>query len=88
MGTAPDHKKKPNKPTPQWVKDKFIIYYPHETEMVSLYRAYSEGPFKLHPEEIKSGRFINKDTLSKEYKMGFIKLSFGARVVLQKLNWI
>ena len=21
MGTAPDHKKKPNKPTPQWVKD-------------------------------------------------------------------
>ena len=68
--------------------DKFIIYYPHETEMVSLYRAHSDGPFKLHPQEIKSGRFINKDTLSKEYKMGFIKLSFGARVVLQKLNWI
>ena len=68
--------------------DKFIIYYPHETEVVSLYRAHSDGPFKLHPQEIKSGRFINKDILREEYKMGFIKLSFGARVILQKLYWI
>ena len=59
-----------------------------ETEMIVLYKAYSEGPFILHPREIRDGMFIGKKDLKKRLGLGEIKLSFGAKRVLERLEWI
>lgn len=68
--------------------DKFIIHYPRETEMTALYKAYSSGPFRLHPQEIKEGRFFSKQELQKAVNTRSVVLSFSGRYVLRHIHWI
>ena len=67
---------------------KYICKEPYETEMVMLYKAVSNGPFKLNPNEIVRGKFFSRKKLNKEIKSGSIDLNFSVKVVLEKLGWV
>lgn len=67
---------------------KYICREPYETEMVMLYKAVSNGPFKLNPSEIIQGKFFTRRELDKALKSGLIDLNFSAKVVLRKIGWI
>lgn len=67
---------------------KYICRAPCETEMVMLFKAKSDGPFKLHPQEIIQGKFFTRKELKDLVNKGEIKLSFMGKVALQKLGWL
>ena len=68
--------------------DKFLVRYPNETEMVTFYRAYFDGPFVLQKEEIRQGQFMDKDRLKKKIKSGEIKLALTGEIALNHLGWL
>ena len=67
---------------------KYLCRVPNETEMTMLFKARSDGPFKLHPQEITQGKFFTRKELSKLVRQGKIKLSFMGKVALAKLGWL
>ena len=67
--------------------DKFIIRYPKETEMVTVFKASYDGPFILHPQEISGGMFFSKRGLKKASRNGDINLAYGAKCVLNHMSW-
>lgn len=69
-------------------RSKILVRLERETEMSVIYFAYSDGPFRLHPEEIKKGRFFTKKDLKKEAEKGEIKISASGECVLSHINWI
>lgn len=64
---------------------KFLCREIKETEMQMLYKAYSDGPFKLHPQEINQGKFFTRKELIEAVKKGEIELSFSGKMALKKL---
>ncbi len=66
---------------------KYVCKEPYETEMVMLYKAYSNGPFKLNPSEIIRGKFFSRWKLNKEAESGLVDLNFSGKVVLGKIGW-
>lgn len=66
---------------------KFLCYAPSETEMVTLFKATSNGPFKLSQTEILTGSFFSKKELKKRIKTGKIELSFMGMKAMEKLGW-
>ena len=67
--------------------EKYICRSPKETEMQILYKAYSNGPFKLQPQEIEEGKFYTQKELKEAIKRGEILLSFSGRMSLEKIGW-
>lgn len=67
---------------------KYICRAPHETEMTMLYKTLSDGPFKLHPQEISQGKFFTQKELLEAVKSGKIELSFMGKLALEKLGWL
>lgn len=67
---------------------KYLSRDPSETEMVCLYRGYSEGPFILNRNEIKNGRFFSLYELMGRVKKGTIELNFSAKTALYKTGWV
>ncbi len=67
---------------------KYICRATNETEMVMLYKTKSEGPFKLHPQEIVQGKFFTRKELVKLVQLGKLELSFMGKVALEKLGWL
>lgn len=67
---------------------KYICRAPNETEMVMLYKTQSEGPFKLHSQEIAQGKFFTRKELNKMVQLGKLELSYMGKVALEKLGWI
>lgn len=65
---------------------KYICREPNETEMQMLFKGYSDGPFKLHLEEIIQGKFFTQDELERLYREGKLDLSFSAKVSLGKVG--
>lgn len=68
--------------------NKLVIELPRETEMTAIFRAMSEGPFRLHPIEIKTGKFFSRRKLSRLLKKKKIDLSLSAFFVLKSVAWI
>ncbi len=67
---------------------KYICRAPNETEIQMLFKTISDGPFKLHPQEIAQGKFFTRKELKSLLHKGKIKLSFMGKVALGKLGWI
>ncbi|MBI2612027.1 NUDIX domain-containing protein [Candidatus Gottesmanbacteria bacterium] len=67
--------------------DKFLVRYPNETEMVTLYKANANGPFVINNEEIRQGQFIDQKRLRKKIKFGGIKLALTGEIALKYLGW-
>ena len=67
---------------------RFIYFGKSETEMVTLFKSKSEGPFKLLKEEIVQGKFYTRNELKSQIKSGEIKLSKMGRICLEKIGWI
>ncbi|MBI3379979.1 NUDIX domain-containing protein [Candidatus Gottesmanbacteria bacterium] len=67
---------------------KYICRAPHETEMVMLFKAYCEGPFQLHLQEISEGKFITRIQLKTLVTSKEIELSFMGKLALEKLGWL
>lgn len=67
---------------------KYLCRAPNETEMVMLFKAYSEGPFKLHPQEIEEGKFYTQKELKEALRKKKIELSYMGKVALKKIGWI
>ncbi len=67
---------------------KYLCHASNETEMQMLFKAYSEGPFKLHPQEIEEGKFYTQDKLKVAIRRGEIELSFSGKMALKKIGWI
>jgi isopentenyl-diphosphate delta-isomerase type 1 len=65
---------------------KFICHDHTETEMQMLYKAYSNGPFKLNKEEIKQGKYFTRKELIKQAKSDKVKLSFSGKMALEKIG--
>src|SRR3990170_6634830 len=59
---------------------KYLCYAPQETEMQKLFRAASNGPFDLHSEEIKQGKFFAQDELIKTLKQNKLQLSYSGKM--------
>jgi isopentenyl-diphosphate delta-isomerase type 1 len=59
-----------------------------ETEMHTLYKTVSDGPFVFHPLEIDIGKFFTKKTLQKQVKTGEIELSCDGKMALERVGWI
>lgn len=68
--------------------DKFVVRFPKETEITTLYTGYFDGSFILHPEEIKQGLYIDKKTLIEKIKKKEMKLALTAEIALERLGWI
>ena len=56
--------------------------------MQMIFKAYSDGPFKLHPEEIKQGKFFTLKDLIGAVKKGEIVLSYSGKMALEKVGFI
>ncbi len=69
-------------------RDKFLISYPNETEMTVLFEGKSNGPFRLHPLEIKDGRFFSQKELRHLLYAKTLTLTFGALHVLNHILWL
>ena len=67
---------------------KFLCRELKETEMQMLFKAYSDGPFKLHPQEINQGKFFTQKELNEAVKKGEIELSFSGKMALEKIGFI
>jgi len=67
---------------------KYLCYAPQETEMQKLFRAASNGPFDLHSEEIKQGKFFAQDELIKTLKQNKLQLSYSGKMSLSKIGWL
>src|SRR3989338_8379342 len=67
---------------------KFLCRELNETEMQMLFKAYSDGPFKLHPQEINQGKFFTQKELNEAVKKGEIELSFSGKMALEKIGFI
>ena len=65
---------------------KWIIYSPEESEMSSLYRAISDGPFKTDPKEISRIRFFDIDDIAHLVATGRLELSDCARITLIEIG--
>ncbi len=68
--------------------EKYICRSPNETEMSALFKAYSEGPFKLHPQEIEEGKFYTQKELKTLLEKKKIELSFMGKVALEKIGFL
>ena len=66
---------------------KYICHDVAETEIQMLYKAYSNGPFKLNKEEIKQGKYFTKKDFIKALKKRKIEISFSGKMSLKKLGW-
>ena|SRR3989338_1572919 len=66
---------------------KYLCRASKETEMSVLYKAYSDGPFKLHPQEIEEGKFYTQKELKEASEKKKIELSFMGQVALEKMGW-
>ena len=69
-------------------KSKFICVAPKETEMCTLFNAFSEGPFQLLEEEISEGKFVTQNELRSLLKRDKIELSFMGREALETIGWL
>ena len=68
--------------------EKYICRSPNETEMQMLFKAYSDGPFKLHPQEIEEGKFYTQKELKTLLEKKKIELSFMGKVALEKIGFL
>ncbi len=68
--------------------NKYICRASNETEIQALFKANSNGPFKLHPQEIEEGKFFTQKELKEALEKKKIELSFMGKVALQKIGWI
>ena len=69
-------------------KEKFLMQYPSETEMESLYTAVFNGPFKPNPREVEQVEFVSKEELPRKLLSGQIKLTKLAEVCLKKIGYL
>lgn len=67
---------------------KYLCKATNETEMSVLFKAYSNGPFKLHPQEIEEGKFFTQKELKEALRKRKIELSFMGKAALTKIGWI
>ena len=67
---------------------KFLCRELKETEIQMLFKAYSDGPFKLHRDEIEQGKFFTRKELIEAVKKGEIELSFSGKMALEKIGFI
>ncbi|MCL4339369.1 NUDIX domain-containing protein [Patescibacteria group bacterium] len=67
---------------------KFLFRAPYESEMVMLFKTVFEGPFRLHPEEIRQGKFFTQKELIGMLRRGEMELSFIGGKSLEKLGWV
>ncbi len=67
---------------------KYICREPNETEIQMVYKAYSDGPFKLHRDEIEQGKFFTRNELVRLVKLGKLEMSFSGKIAIKKIGWI
>lgn len=67
---------------------KFIYRSETETEMVMLFKAFSNTPFKLNKQEISQGKFFTRNKLKALVKSGKIEMSKDGKMALEKINWL
>lgn len=67
---------------------KFIYQSETETEIVMLFQAKSDGPFKFNKEEIVQGKFFTRSKLNNFVKSRQIDISKWGKMALEKMGWI
>lgn len=67
---------------------KFIYRSDTETEIVGLFKAYSDGPFKLKRDEIIQGKFFTRKKLNSLMKSGQIDICKWGKMALLKIEWL
>ncbi|OGM30403.1 hypothetical protein A3D84_05725 [Candidatus Woesebacteria bacterium RIFCSPHIGHO2_02_FULL_42_20] len=72
------------------IKPKFVGRYifrdKNETEMIEVFKAESEGPFKLDPVETSGGNFFTPESINKAIKNGDLRLTERAISTLKFLK--
>jgi isopentenyl-diphosphate Delta-isomerase len=67
---------------------KFLGITTIETEMIMVYKAFSDGSFVLNKEEIVQGKFFTRQKLNELIRKEKIKVNEHGKMSLEKLGWI